>query len=438
MIGDDLQALVDSLGRRLKRAVAIDDPHMRLLAYNSHFGHVDDVRTASIMHRKAPANAIAFVTRLGIQDASGPLRVPPNPALGMDARICAPVRCQGHLLGYVWLVETEPPLCDEEMEVVRAAAQTAGEILHRERLLGELKRGREVDLMRDLLSDQPHVRQHAAYDLVESNLLVPVRGVAVLLIRVLCPGRDLDDASLVSIGLALDQMRRMVSSRHSLRLVQPEHGIFLVEAEAPSLRPGGVAELARQAADVMASHLGSEGGWATVIGVGETQPRLSDAAVSYWQAIQAARVAEIIPTFRPVSMWSKLGIYRMLIQFPIQQLTDSTLHPGLLELFKEADAKLMVETLECYFDHGCDAKQTATRLRLHRASLYYRLHKIERTTQVSLHSGDDRLALHLGLKLARLGGLLPGTSPARGHLEEERLHDGGQPIDHRQLPGRAV
>jgi GAF domain-containing protein len=434
----DLQALVDSLGRRLKRAVAIDDPHMRLLAYNSHFGHVDDVRTASIMHRKAPTNAIAWVMRLGIKDASGPVRVAPNPALGMDARICAPVRCQGHLLGYVWLVETEPALGDAGMEVVRAAAQTAGEILHRERLLGELRRGRERELVRDLLSDQPQVRQHAAYELVESNLLVPVRGVAVLLIRMLRPGRDLDDASLVSIGLALDQMRRMVSSRHSLHLVRPDHGLFLVEAEAPSLRPGGVAELARQAAEVVASHLSGEGGWATVIGVGETQPHLSDAATSYWQAMQAARVAEIIPAFRPVAMWSRLGIYRMLIQFPIQELTASALHPGLLELFKEPDAKLMVETLECYFDNGCDAKQTATRLRLHRASLYYRLHKIERTTQLSLRCGDDRLALHLGLKLARLGGLLPGTSPANGGLADERPLDGARPIDYWEPPVRAV
>jgi sugar diacid utilization regulator len=189
---------------------------------------------------------------------------------------------------------------------------------------------------------------------------------------------------------------------------------------------------------VMAGHLRSDGGWATVIGVGETQPRLSGAAISYWQAMQAARVAEIIPTFRPVSTWSKLGIYRMLIQFPIEQLTASALHPGLLELFREADAKLMVETLECYFDNGCDAKQTATRLRLHRASLYYRLHKIERTTQLSLRNGDDRLALHLGLKLARLGGLLPGASRSPAYAGEEVLADGGRPIDYRQLPGRAV
>lgn len=409
----DLQALVDSLGRRVKRAVAIDDPHMRLLAYNSHFGHLDTVRTASILRRKAPARAIAWVNSLGIRDAMAPMRIPQNPRLGMDARICAPVRCQGHLLGYVWLVETHPPLSEEDLEIVDAAAQVAGEILHRERLLAELERGRERELLRDLLSDQPQVSQHAAYELVEAKLLVPVHSVAVLVIRPVRPGRGLDDAELVSIGLALDQVRRTVSPRHCLHLVRPDHALFVVGADAPSLRPGGVARLARQLSDAVAVQLSDEGGWSCLVGVGETQPRLADAAISYEQARQAVRVAEIITSFRPVAMWSELGVYRMLLQFPVEQLTSRVLHPGLLELFREPDAAPLIQTLECYFDSGCDAKRTASDLRLHRASLYYRLHKIEQITGVSLRSGDDRLALHLGLKLACLAGILPGNRDQR-------------------------
>jgi DNA-binding PucR family transcriptional regulator len=44
---------------------------------------------------------------------------------------------------------------------------------------------------------------------------------------------------------------------------------------------------------------------------------------------------------------------------------------------------------------------------LHRGTLYYRLQKAERIAGVDLRSGGDRLALHLGLKLARLIGLYP-------------------------------
>jgi sugar diacid utilization regulator len=141
--------------------------------------------------------------------------------------------------------------------------------------------------------------------------------------------------------------------------------------------------------------------------VGETQTRLEDAVTSYEQARQALRVAEIIPTVRPVASWAELGIYRTLVRFPIEELTASALHPGLPDLFADSGSEPLVRTLESYFDNGFDAKRTAAGLGVHRASLYYRLRKIEEITRAHLNNGDDRLALHLGLKLARLAGILP-------------------------------
>ncbi|MFI7166589.1 helix-turn-helix domain-containing protein, partial [Rhodococcus erythropolis] len=39
---------------------------------------------------------------------------------------------------------------------------------------------------------------------------------------------------------------------------------------------------------------------------------------------------------------------------------------------------------------------------VHRGSLYYRLRRIQEITRADLANGDDRLALHLSLKVARL------------------------------------
>ena len=60
---------------------------------------------------------------------------------------------------------------------------------------------------------------------------------------------------------------------------------------------------------------------------------------------------------------------------------------------------------------GCDAKATYERLHIHRATLYYRLQKVEKVTGVNLADGNDRLALHLGFKLSRLAGLHPDAVP---------------------------
>ena len=84
----------------------------------------------------------------------------------------------------------------------------------------------------------------------------------------------------------------------------------------------------------------------------------------------------------------------------------------------------LVGTLEVFLDLGCNARRTADALKLHRTTLYYRLRKIEEVLGIDLEDGSDRLALHLGLKLARLGGLLKGdmgkTPAVREEADEER------------------
>ena len=75
-----------------------------------------------------------------------------------------------------------------------------------------------------------------------------------------------------------------------------------------------------------------------------------------------------------------------------------------------------MQTLEAYLDNGCDTKLTAEALFLHRASLYYRLQRIEAITDSSLKSGADRLALHSGLKLARLVGTHPALRRTNARL----------------------
>ena len=117
----------------------------------------------------------------------------------------------------------------------------------------------------------------------------------------------------------------------------------------------------------------------------------------------ASRVAE----HAPVAGWDTIGPYRVLAEIPPNALAGDVLHPGLPRLFELQSNDSLVATLECYLDHACDTKSTAEALFLHRASLYYRLQRIEELTGASLKSGSDRLALHLGLKLAWQLGVHP-------------------------------
>ncbi|MFD0853362.1 helix-turn-helix domain-containing protein, partial [Actinomadura adrarensis] len=60
------------------------------------------------------------------------------------------------------------------------------------------------------------------------------------------------------------------------------------------------------------------------------------------------------------------------------------------------------ETLAAFLDHAGSSPATAAALHIHRTSLYYRLRQIEEITGLDLGNGEDRLTLHLGLRLLSL------------------------------------
>jgi len=402
-----MQDIVDGVGKELRRAVLIEDARFRHLAHSSHYGNVDSVRTESILHRVAPVEATDWALTFGIAEAADPVRLPPNPDLHMDARACVPVRHDGSLLGYLWLIDSDQSLTNEQLAVARNAADSAGAILYRERLLSELARGRERELLRDLLSEDSALRRHAADELIDREMFATDAPVAAVVVRVgkledggdslAATGRDSVRAALTS---AVDHVRRPTSARRMIALARPDHAVVVCSLGDPSWSSEGLPGLAERLRSFTQSSL--ESGWPVVAGIGDPRKDMVDVAGSYSEALQAASVAQIVSSLGPVAAWSELGIYQLLSTFPLERLGPDALHPGLARLARRRGGNRLVETLERYLDSGCDARATAQNLVVHRASLYSRLRRIEDIAGIDLRNGEDRLAMHLSLKLARL------------------------------------
>ena len=149
----ELQEVIEGLAEQLNRAVAIDDPSIRLLAHTAHDENVDEHRVQSIMTLRAGDEIAEYVFGLGIKTATEPVRIPGRADLRMLGRVCFPVRCQGLLLGYLWLIDDDDTLTEDEFKASIAAAEAAGEILFRARQLDDLHRARERQLLFDLIAD---------------------------------------------------------------------------------------------------------------------------------------------------------------------------------------------------------------------------------------------------------------------------------------------
>ena len=389
-----LQIIVDSLAADIGRDVAIDDRQIRWLVHSPHDEEPDEARMRSILSRRVSAEALEWAFSFGIEEAEGPVRLPANPDIGAEARVCIPLRARDVLLGFMFIVDPEETLGAPQLAQAEEAAESAAHVLYRERRLRELERERERWLVTHLLGDDPTDAEPAARALADEGFIDAAR-VTVLVIRA-----DTDPARCdIAVGGALDRLRRLVPPRGGLELRRGDHGVFLIALDdAAATSPRDLAErliaLADEAMQAEAIDV------VTRVGIGGAEP-LTAASRSYRQARDAATVAQRVARFGRVAAWDELGVYRTLARFP-DDLDDDALHPGLVELLRDGAHEQLVETLEAYLDRAGDIKATSEALSLHRATLYYRLQRIEEITGARLKVGEDRLALHLGLRLSRL------------------------------------
>ena len=273
-----------------------------------------------------------------------------------------------------------------------------------------LRRSQERELLRDLLSGDPIHTPSAAKRFVDGDLLSAGRAVAFVL-RPVLDMPVLDEESRLAIDKVLAQTRRTLPPGRAVHLARPDHGLLVVTVPAPpTFDLEAIGERLRDGFLALRTISPTE---RVLVGVGDLQGSLAETADSYREATQAARVAEVMPAMGDVARWADLGIYRLLIQLPPEQLTSEALPAGLLKLLEDESSDLLVSTLERYLDFAGSVKETAAALNIHRTTLYYRLSRVEELAGVDLDKGAERLVLHLGIKVAHLVGLYPRVAPSR-------------------------
>ena len=401
-MADDLQRIALGLASRIHRAVAIDDPQMNLITHTAHDDRVDPHRVASVMRMRAPDEVVEHAFAQGIATADAPVRVPGIPEIDFHARVCVPVRCQGLLFGYLWIIDEDASLTDEQVQLAVEAAAASGQVLYREQLLDDLRDSRERDLLRDVMADDKTVSAAAAALLVEEEMLPPSPHLCVLVVRAEANGES--DGVRNALDIAFRAASRRANPLTCLSLSRAGgRGILLLAGRRPP-NAQDVRELAVSVRDELVKSLGDSAD--VRVGIGPVLEGADQAPVSARRAREALDVAGMVSGFDAVTTWEELGVYRLLVKLPLDDLPEDAIPAGLRTLMAADGEGPLVETLETWLDEGCDSRATVARLQVHRTSLYYRLGRIEEITGLSLNSGAARLDLHLGLKLARLLGLL--------------------------------
>lgn len=400
-----LQELVDALASEFGRPVGVDDRHFRALAYSSHREDVDAVRRDSILRREAPSAVTGWLLSLGIEGTDQYARIPANPGFGMDPRLCLPLRFDGATLGYLWVIDRPPVEDASSLQLLLDYAEQLAVELVRVRHLENAERERQARVLLGLLSDGD---RGAAEELSAMGVLTGARNFAVSVAQV-WSGVDAGGVGPdigVHLSLAAEEVRRRIASNLALAVVQSNTVILAFGFEDPAEPPKRGRTLLDACHRHLASAAGEKEGMEVVVGVGAARQELAELPASHREARLAGlvgRQVSAIGNARPV-LWNDLGAYRAIAMLVGDRAVDPPLTRSIEKLLLERDGDSLVETAEAYLDRAGDAKGTADALFLHRSSLYKRLHRLERLTGFDLRLGEDRLELHLALRLWRLAG----------------------------------
>jgi hypothetical protein len=387
----DYQELVDEISELLGAPATLENRDFELIAFGAYDSEgdldassLDPVRTRSILTRRSTSAVRSWFEGFGITRATGPVRIPPTPEAGVyRGRICLPVRHRGVVLGYVWLLDSDPGPTERQLTAAMDVAARIGALLADEAQHG-------ADLTRELRAVLTAERGWPQ-DMAVAELRTALGSRADGLHTVVCvtpwPSADPDDAPSVRTVPGTTTLCTVpwgAASQSLALLVRLRSADVLTPATSAA---GRLLERARLL----------DGGGAAACGIAVARTGLADLATAWREASAAARAALAEPRLGPVAEWAHIGPFRLLTSLPPEVARD----PAVQALLSPAHREL-ARTAESYLDCAGQAGRTAAELGIHRQTLYYRLSRVEKLTGLDLDDGEDRLLLHMALKGARL------------------------------------
>jgi len=293
---------------------------------------------------------------------------------------------------------------ESDLRVAMSAAASAAPFMH-----GEVPQiDPNAELLRKLISDQETQREEAANRLVRSGI---VRNTDVAVTAMTLHLTNADEAPLEAsdaLQTTLVEMRRGLGRNAVLGLVYEDHALVLLLDPDAHLGRTSVADYGTSVSENLQARIDSERLIRSLVGIGDKQLGLMGASLSYEQAQEAVNLALAVPGSPTVASWSSLAVYRILMNYKSDKFVRSQLHPVIEMMSEEDDGAELLETLEVWLDSARDATVAATRLNVHRDTIFHRLHKIQDASGVTLvksANGEEQLRIHVGLKLARLLGI---------------------------------
>ncbi|GAA0977526.1 helix-turn-helix domain-containing protein [Acrocarpospora macrocephala] len=398
----DLFALANAIATALGGATCIEDAQGNVLAHSNVPGQeIDEIRAQGILGRRTPQRPTNRLEYSRVFRADGPVRFP-SLGPGHMRRLATAVRAGAQLLGFIWVLDGEPPVVPDALRLLGAAARIAAPHLLHSR--NPPLRRRRAETLRALLDGE------VAESVAAARLgLPPDSPVAVLAFAPARPaprqGADVVAATVVDlVSLACEAWHHGVVCATGWSVV---HALVPVPEGTPPDR------LVRFATDIAAS-VRDAAGIALHVGVGPVAARLEEVPASRRRADRIIRVlAETAGERMCVATDERVRGRIALLDLADRgdAEPDRLLEPVRRMLAHDAaHSGTHAMTLLAYLDNFGEAARAAAELSIHENTLRYRVRRLQELFGMDLADPSERLVIWLQLRLLQLRGELSSAT----------------------------
>lgn len=395
---DSLEEFADVISEVLRCPITIEDANHRLLAYSTHDDRTDPARIATIIGRRVPEKVINSLWKEGVipslLSTRDPIRVKTLDDIGLGNRVAVSVWKNDEVLGFIWALEIERTLDEEDFEWLKRAAEATKNKLIQVQTRKNKKEEQYQEFFWQLLTS--HLSSNEAIINKFHSLQITPPSLFAVTVFQFSQNVTRDDEKNIAYLLKTIQQPKIL-----LHTIDHQQLILLISLDSLS-QP---VEKLNTFCELFVHKMKDRFGIGKIVqGFSNVYSDFIKVEKAYREARTVISIKEKFPNeAKEIHGYHSLGIYKY-INVLLEKAEKDHFDNYSLQKLHEYDKKNnsdLVETLEVYLNKDSNVHEAAKALNVHANTLTYRLKRISEIGEINLKDPNQKITLFLDLKLEK-------------------------------------
>jgi DNA-binding PucR family transcriptional regulator len=395
---DTLEEFADVVSEVLHCPITIEDANHRLLAYSTHDERTDSARISTIIGRRVPEKVINNLWKEGVipslLKSHEPIRVKSMDEIGLGDRVAVSIWKQEEVLGFIWALEVDKSLNEQDLSLLMKAAEAAKNKL----LQFQARKNKRTERFQEFFWKLLTGHIHSNEEIRDHFHLLQMQPPSLFAVAAFQFPEDVTNEEEKQVSYLLTTNQRLKIMLHTIDHTQLILLISLDHIEHPLAE---LTQFVEAFVHKMEERFGVKGLIPSFSSVYDDYQKIGQA---YHETLTVLSMKKKFPSeVKGIHSYQNLGVYQFIDVLLEKRTKDGYENHALARLHKydEKHNSDLVETLEVFLNKDNNVNEAAKALNVHTNTLNYRLKRISDIGEINLKDPNQKMTLYLDLKLEK-------------------------------------